>query len=338
MSTARAISFSVVLALGQLALAAEPSLPEPIKTNQRSFTIPFDLQEVNPHGGEARELRLHVSLDGGKTWAVAAKAAPGDGQFEFSAPDQGEYWFRTTTLDENGKDWPLGDQPELRVIVSPLRAEQQVVAGFPVNRLPKQERPRMVNSLAFELDYDLQSAGSTGQVELWWTGDGGVSWRRFGADDDQQSPLLVSVDREGLYGFWLVIENEKGVRSEPPAAGQLPQIWVGVDTTRPKLRLLGAEMQAVPDGQELTVHWDARDALLSSRPMSLAYAASAGGPWLELESQLENRGVYRCVLPRRIPSSIYLHLQVRDEAGNIEAVDSTQPVVLTARRAGPQAR
>jgi hypothetical protein len=318
----------LVLVAGQLALAASSALPPAIRTMQRSFTIPFLLDPLDPAGAEPREVQLHVSEDRGKSWNVSATARPGEMQFNFHAPQDGEFWFIVKTVDAAGKLWPqTSTRPEMRVIVEPLRAVEAVVAGFPVDRMPADAQARMVNSLSFEIDYDDQaaSASTPRQVELWWTGDGGRSWQLFGADDDQQSPMLVSVDREGLYGFWLVIESERGVRGDRPKAGELPQIWVGVDTTRPTVRLISVELRPADDEQHLTVRWEASDAMLGARPVALSYSPTRNGPWQRLETEMENRGIYECQIPLRNPAQVFVHLEVRDEAGNISSAESAGP-------------
>jgi len=339
----------LVLIAGQLALAADAPLPAAVRTMQRSFTIPFGLDPLDPAGAEPREVQLLVSDDGGQSWNIAETACPDELQFEFRAPQDGEYWFVVKTVDAAGKLWPEKIvRPDMRVIVEPLRAVEAVVPGFPVDRMPADAQARMVNSLSFEIDYEVRaedpptvnpyeraaagrdnsrptSAAHPRQVELWWTGDGGLSWKLFGADDDQQSPMLVSVDGEGLYGFWLVIENERGVREDRPRAGELPQNWIGVDTTRPKVRLISVELRPADDEQHLTVRWEASDARLADRPIALSYSPTRNGPWQRLETEMENRGLYECQIPLQNPAQVFVHLEVRDEAGNISSVESVEP-------------
>ena len=64
--------------------------------------------------------------------------------------------------------------------------------------LPPGERPRMVNSRTFELEYDVDSVGPSGigRVELWGTRDGGQTWRRFTVDSDKRSPLRSTSTRK----------------------------------------------------------------------------------------------------------------------------------------------
>ena len=45
---------------------------------------------------------------------------------------------------------------------------------------------------------------------LWGTRDGGQTWNRFAQDDDNRSPLVVTVDDEGMYGFQILVQNAGG--------------------------------------------------------------------------------------------------------------------------------
>ena len=45
------------------------------------------------------------------------------------------------------------------------------------------------------------------KAELWVTTDNSASWQFFGNDADLQSPMLVNVDADGIYGFRMVIQR-----------------------------------------------------------------------------------------------------------------------------------
>ena len=109
--------------------------------------------------------------------------------------------------------------------------------------MPPGERPRMVNSRTFELAYDVDSVGPSGigRVELWGTRDGGQSWRRFTVESGKRSSLVVKVDEEGLYGFRAVVTNGAGLGGKPPKSGDAPDIWIGVDLTKPTARIVSAQ-------------------------------------------------------------------------------------------------
>src|SRR4029077_6326033 len=92
------------------------------------------------------------------------------------------------------------------------------------NMLPAGERPRMVNSRSFDLDYDIDGIGPSGiaKVELWGTRDGGRNWASFRLDNDNRSPIHTTVDGEGLYGFRMVVQSGNGLGGRAPQAGDSP--------------------------------------------------------------------------------------------------------------------
>ena len=79
--------------------------------------------------------------------------------------------------------------------------------------LPAGERPYMVNSRRFALDYVVESAGSAGiaKIEIWGTRDAGRSWQSFGVQPATHGPIKVKVDSEGLYGFRITVVDGKGL-------------------------------------------------------------------------------------------------------------------------------
>ena len=195
--------------------------------------------------------------------------------------------------------------------------------------MPPGERPRMVNSRLFELEYDVDSVGPSGigKVELWGTRDGGKTWRRF-AQDNNRSPLLVNVEEEGIYGFRIIVSNGAGLGGKPPASGDLPDLWVGVDLTKPTARLVSAQQGVDAEAEHLIISWQADDKMLAARPVSLSFRESRTEPWLPIASGLENTGRYAWPINSRTPSQLYLRLEVRDEAGNVGAHEMPEPVTV----------
>ena len=53
--------------------------------------------------------------------------------------------------------------------------------------------------------------------------------------------MPVSVDGEGIFGFRIVVHSGSGLGGRPPADGDLPDIWIGVDLTKPTGRITGAD-------------------------------------------------------------------------------------------------
>jgi hypothetical protein len=200
--------------------------------------------------------------------------------------------------------------------------------------LPPGERPRMVNSRMFELEYDVDSVGPSGigRVELWGTRDGGKSWRRFVVDEGGRSPMKVSVDEEGVYGFRVVVTNGAGLGGAPPKVGDLPDLWIGVDLIKPTARIVSAQQGTDTEAANLIISWQADDKMLAARPVSLSFSTSRGGPWLPIASGLENTGRYAWPVDSRTPPQFYLQLEVRDEAGNVAVHETSEPVAIDQAR------
>lgn len=204
-------------------------------------------------------------------------------------------------------------------------SDTESVAG-----LPPGERPRMVNSRLFELEYEIDSVGPSGigRVELWGTRDGGQTWRSFTVDNDNRSPMLVQVADEGIYGFRIVVSNGVGLGGKPPKAGELPDLWVGVDQTKPSANIVSAQQGIDDEAGHLIISWQADDKMLAARPISLSFSQSRTGPWLPIASGLENTGRYAWPIDTRTPSQLYLRLEVRDEAGNVGIHDASEEVSI----------
>jgi len=217
--------------------------------------------------------------------------------------------------------------PAIRNQYVPLDGQ---AAAFAEAGLPPGETPRMVKTRAFELEYHVESIGPSGigRVELWGTRDGGRTWSSFGCDDDKQSPMLVTVNEPGLYGFRVVVTSGAGLGGEEPQSGDAPDLWIGVDQAKPHARIVSTEQGTGDKAGQLIIRWEASDELLSDRPVSLLFSETAGGPWTPVASELENTGEYGWLVDGRLPERVYLRLEVRDEAGNLGIFETPEAVLL----------
>jgi hypothetical protein len=192
----------------------------------------------------------------------------------------------------------------------------------------------LVNSLSFELDYDVDRvpASSIEKVELWGTRDDGRTWVRLGVDEDRRSPCKVNVEHEGDYGFAVVVTAAGGAAGRTPHNGEPPEIRVGVDLTPPQVRLTTAEPD--PEGRPamLKINWQASDKHLGPQSVSLAYSSSPRGPWLPLAIGVPNDGGYLCKFDQQSPESVYLRIEVRDEAGNLGAQSTVSSIPIEKRQ------
>src|SRR6185436_2056455 len=92
--------------------------------------------------------------------------------------------------------------------------------------LPTGVQSKQVGSRTFELEYQLENVGRWGvsRVELWGTRNGGQTWRRYTEDSDLRSPMRVTVEDEGRYGFRILAEAAGGTPPAPPQPGDKPEL------------------------------------------------------------------------------------------------------------------
>ena len=220
---------------------------------------------------------------------------------------------------------PIPDEEPLPPPSRPDKASEGIGRGPDVtttDAIPPGTQPRLTNARRFTLDYDVESVGPEGiaEVELWGTKDGGRTWLKWGSDPDKQSPMDVEVGSEATYGFRVVIVGKNGLEGNKPQGGDEADIWVSIDATRPAARITAAGYGTGENAGRLDIRWEASDANLGQRPVTLLYSDRPDGKFAVIAAGLENTGQYLWQFDPRSPRSLYLRLEVRDDAGNI-AVD-----------------
>ena len=220
---------------------------------------------------------------------------------------------------------PMGINPPLQSDYNPTPSSNAAPAT-----LPNGQRPRMVNTRVFELEYDVASVGPSGigRIELWGTRDNGQTWQRYSLTDGNRGPLLVKVDEEGIYGFRLVVRSGAGLGGEPPKPGEQPDAWIGVDLSKPNVRITSIRQGTGEQANHLFIAWDASDNMLADRPISLYFSDNYRGPWTNIAIGLPNSGRYDWLIDSRVPQQVFIRLEARDEAGNVGLCDSPDPVTL----------
>ncbi len=214
------------------------------------------------------------------------------------------------------------------------KADDQIVRRRWKDRLPAGERLRMTNTTQFNLDYDVDAVGPSGvaKVELWATKDGGQTWENWGIDNDRQSPFTVEVDGEGLYGFSVSITSGLGFTSPPPNPGDLADIWVGVDLTKPTVQINAAPLGSGVNAGQVIIQWSATDQHFDERPISLFYSGPGGQKWIPIATDQPNTGTFNWRVDPSIGHEVHLLLQARDEANNISEHQLPQAINIEGLR------
>jgi hypothetical protein len=239
-------------------------------------------------------------------------------------PEEQPPSFPSSAFEERpgaGAMTPIPHSPALPPI-APIDRSPGATAGH--------ERAQLTSSKSFSLDYDIDSVGPSGvrAVELWVTTDGGHSWEKWGEDEDRRSPFEIQVESERTFGFRMVIVANNGLATRSPEPGDDADLWVTVDTTRPRVRWLQAGYGEGEHAGQLDLRWEADDEHLGPRPVTISFGDTPDGPFTTLAAGLPNTGQYYWTVDPRTPRQLYLRIEVRDEAGNIGSDQTPEPVSL----------
>ncbi len=194
--------------------------------------------------------------------------------------------------------------------------------------VPPGQALRMTTSPRFQLEYDIEATGQgeVSEIQLWGTQDGGRTWEKWNKDEDRQSPFEVQVEREGIYGFRVVVIAGNGMAGEVPRSGAPADLWVGVDSTPPVGEITSVIYGTGPRVGQLDIRWSVQDRKLGERPIGLSFSAQPAGPWTPIASGLPNEGQYFWKVDASVPTQVFLRLEIRDAAGNYGESVTREPI------------
>lgn len=196
----------------------------------------------------------------------------------------------------------------------------------------------LVNSRTFRIAYQLEDVGPSGisRIELYITENGGEAWFHYGSDNDHISPMIVTVPKDGEYGFSFRIRNGAGFVATPPQPGDKPEIQVTVDETAPEVTLAPGKPRVDLKPNQVLIEWTAQDRELDLNPIAIYYATNSTGPWELIEGWRPNSSQLVWTIPTNVVGNFYTRLDVRDAAGNVTRTHQENEFTLDDSR--PKAR
>ncbi len=221
-----------------------------------------------------------------------------------------------------------------RTPVDPGPAPQAPAAVQTVANVRKLPELRHWNErkVPFELEFSKVGRVELDEITMWCTKDEGLTWTKF-TEDRQVKDIgsgkqlfTVELDDDGVYGFRIIAKNKFGRGKPPPVAGDLPEIRLELDTTKPEAKLFAPQ----PDPQRpetLLIRWAATDKNLDKTPVSLEWAERPDGKWNPIALDLSNQPAQYAWQPGKdIPVQVYLRIRVRDAAGNEGIAVTREPI------------
>jgi hypothetical protein len=187
---------------------------------------------------------------------------------------------------------------------------------------------RLVNTKRFSLSYAVEDNGTgLAAVDLWETRDC-KTWKKCDHATQLSHAYVVEVAEDGMYGYTMVARGAADKRETQPKAGDVPQVWVTVDATKPVVQLTGVELNLTSRLPNLIIRWSAQDRNFGPRPVTLSYAEQMEGPWVTLAANIENTSRYECPIPTTMPKKAFIRVEAVDLVGNSGVAVTVQTVRL----------
>jgi hypothetical protein len=279
--------------------------------------------EIRDDNLDVESLRLEYRLPGGSEWTPLGIQKGATGQ---------RVWNPATnaTLDVRLQARDLaGNTAEATTTVTPGSGGQGT-ANPMTDPVAGAASVRMVNNKRISINYEIKDVGKSGiaVIELWYTRTEGRNWQKYEERTNPQPPYTFEVSDEGLYGFTLVARNKAGGGEQPPKVGDLPQVWVEVDLTKPLVRIQSVDVGKGTDLGNLTITYNASDKNLARQAISLLYAEKPEGEWKPIATNEENTGRYLWRMPTDVPYQFYVRVEAADRAGNVGSAETPKPVIV----------
>jgi hypothetical protein len=215
------------------------------------------------------------------------------------------------------KDVPLKDVP---LKDTPVKEKSKQAAGAMV---------RVVNNKHVTLNFKVEDVGPSGvsAIEVWSTQDC-KEWKKNEVPP-QSHAFVFDAEEEGIYGFTMVARSGIGLGKEPPVSGDLPQVWVLVDTTKPVVQLTDCTATFANKTHTVNIQWKATDKNLGTQPINIFYAEKEDGPWTPIATRIENSGNYVWKpAAGSTPAKLIIRVEATDLAGNIGTAQTAKHVLL----------
>ena len=226
-------------------------------------------------------------------------------------------------------DWPPGNP-------DPLKAGG---GGLP------QPRIDYVSGKDVTIEYTIQRMGrygiksahlfvqkpQTGQWELASKTDVNLT----PANKEQSLALKYKADREGTYGFYVILESGAGQKADDPRRDDPPMSYVVVDESRPDVKITDVQVRPGGRGPVVEITWAAVDQNLMANPIKIEYSIDQNAKnWQPITKTPEKNNTSRTTgrvsweVPDENLWKFWVRVQATDLAGNVGEAVTEKAVIV----------
>jgi Flp pilus assembly protein TadD len=190
---------------------------------------------------------------------------------------------------------------------------------FSVTMQAQETKPsaiRYTNKNNFDINYPITKDKILTKVELWVTEDGGDTWLLANEDKDLNPPVTFTANKDGLYGFFVLIESEnENEKKSAPTKGSKPQWLYVLDRKKPEINLDSQKNLVFKAGGEVPLKWALSDAHLGDLPISIAISVDKNKTWTTLQVDVKDAPT-SIKAPSEDKTEFQIKITAKDQAGN----------------------
>ena len=164
--------------------------------------------------------------------------------------------------------------------------------------------------------------------ELLYTVDNGKTWTEYRFYKDLDKPIDFTAEKEGRYGFYVVLFDREGRHYGMPDPGDAPQVSVLFDWTPPQVSLVSPTGGEIVGSAPFDIKWTAADDFLVEKPISIDYSLDAGKTWCSIAQRTDNTGSFAWSVPAGFDGRALVRVTASDEVGHAVSAVSASPVLI----------
>jgi len=143
---------------------------------------------------------------------------------------------------------------------------------------------RYITQRAIDLPIAVQ-VGPSGikEVEIWITENDGAKWKKGAVKTPKNGKLTYRTDRDGTYGFSIVVISKNGDKGDAPSKGDKPDMACAIDTMDPAIDFYSSKPgHLIKSGESVVIEWTIKDDNLDLNACGVLFSKDSGETWVAI--------------------------------------------------------